>query len=85
VFDLVARRPLDLRERPFQVMDVSLFGYMGLRPDAAFAAVVDVARACRRFRGDLGILWHNDEILRTARQKRWYAELIAAVTLPTTA
>jgi hypothetical protein len=66
-------------------MDVSLFGYMGLRPDAAFAAVVDVARACRRFRGDLGILWHNDEILRTARQKRWYAELIAAVTLPTTA
>ena len=85
VFDLVACRPLDLRERPFQVMDVSLFGYMGLRPDAAFAAVVDVARACRRFRGDLGILWHNDEILRTARQKRWYAELIAAVTLPTTA
>ena len=85
VFDLVGRRPLDLRERPFQVMDVTLFGYMGLRPDAAFAAVVDIARACRRFRGDLGILWHNDEILRTARQKRWYAELIAAVTLPTTA
>ncbi len=81
VFDLVARRPLALRERPFQVMDVSLFGYMGLRPDAAFAAVVDIARACRRFRGDLGILWHNDEILRTTRQKRWYAELIEAVTV----
>ncbi len=81
VFDLVARRPLTLRERPFQVMDVTLFGYMGLRPDAAFAAVVDIARACRRFRGDLGILWHNDEILRTRRQKRWYAELIEAVTV----
>ena len=81
VFDLLGRRPLALRERPFQVMDVSLFGYMGLRPDAAFAAVVDIARACRRFRGDLGILWHNDEILRTARQKRWYAELIEAVTV----
>ena len=52
---------------------------------AAFAAVVEIARACRRFRGDLGILWHNDEILRTARQKRWYAELIAAVTAPTRA
>jgi uncharacterized protein DUF7033 len=81
VFDLGARRPLRLRERPFQVMDVSLFGYMGLRPDAAFAAVVDIARACRRFRGDLGILWHNDEILRTASQQRWYAELIEAVTV----
>ena len=85
VFDLVARRPLALRERPFQVMDVSLFGHMGLKPDAAYAAVVDIARACHRFRGDLGILWHNDEVLRTARQKRWYAELIAAVTAPTRA
>ena len=27
----------DLRERPFQVMDVTLFGYMGLAPDAAHA------------------------------------------------
>jgi len=76
---------LALRERPFQVMDVSLFGHMGLKPDAAYAAVVDIARACHRFRGDLGILWHNDEVLRTARQKRWYAELIAAVTAPTRA
>jgi hypothetical protein len=81
VFDLVGRRQLKLRERPFQVMDVSLFGHMRLRPEAAFAAVVEVARACRRFRGDLGILWHNDEVLRTARQKRWYAELIEAVTV----
>jgi hypothetical protein len=81
VFDLAARRPLRVRERPFQVMDVSLFGHMGLRPEAGFAAVVEIARACRRFHGDLGILWHNDEVLRTARQKRWYAELIEAVTV----
>ena len=80
VFDLVARRPLALRERPFQVMDVTLFGYAGLAPDAAHAVVLEVARACRRFRGDLGLLWHNDEVLRTRRQQRWYAELVAAVT-----
>ena len=80
VFDLVARQPLRLRERPFQVMDVTLFGHLGLRPDAARAAVLDVALACRRFRGDLGILWHNDEVLRTRRQQRWYADLVAAVT-----
>jgi hypothetical protein len=80
VFDLVARRPLALREQPFQVMDVTLSGYLGLPPDAARSAVLDVARACRRFRGDLGILWHNDEVLRTVRQQRWYADLVAAVT-----
>jgi hypothetical protein len=80
VFDLLARRPLTLRERPFQVMDVTLFRYLGLSPDEAYAAVLDIARACRRFRGDLGILWHNDEVLRTARQKRWYAALVEAVT-----
>ena len=49
-------------------------------PEAARAAVLDIARACRRFRGDLGILWHNDEVLRTARQQRWYADLVEAVT-----
>ena len=80
VFDLVARRQLALRERPFQVMDVTLYGYLGLSPDAARDAVLNLARTCRRFRGDLAILWHNDEVLRTARQKRWYADLIAAVT-----
>lgn len=80
VFDVVARRPLALRERPFQVMDVTLFGHQRLTPDAAHRSVVDVARECRRFSGDLGILWHNDEVLRTARQQRWYAALIEAVT-----
>ena len=35
VFDLVAGTPLGLRERPFQVMDVTLFGYMGLGRTAA--------------------------------------------------
>jgi hypothetical protein len=81
VFDLGARTPLTLREQPFQVMDVTLLGHMGLRPEEAQTAVFDIARACRRFRGDLGILWHNDEYLRTTRQKRWYAELVAAVTV----
>jgi hypothetical protein len=80
VFDVEERRPLRLRERPFQVMDVTLAGYLGLTPDAALDAVLAVARECRRFQGTLGILWHNDEVLRTAREKRWYADLVAAVT-----
>jgi hypothetical protein len=79
VFDLRARRPLTLREQPFQVMDVTLFGYLGLSPSSAREAVSEIAGTCRRFRGDLGLLWHNDEVLRTARQQRWYADLVAAV------
>ncbi|GAA1255321.1 polysaccharide deacetylase family protein [Pseudonocardia aurantiaca] len=80
VFDLEERKPLRLRERPFQVMDVTLAGYLGLTPDAAMDAVLAVARECRRFQGTLGVLWHNDEVLRTGREKRWYADLVAAVT-----
>jgi hypothetical protein len=79
VFDLLARTPLDLVEKPFQVMDVSLFGHMALTPDDATRAVLRIARECRRYGGTLGILWHNDEVLRTARQKRWYESLIATV------
>ena len=50
-------------------MDVTLFGYLGLAPDAARAAVLDIAAQCHRFRGALGLLWHNDELLRTARER----------------
>jgi hypothetical protein len=80
VFDLLARKPLPLRERPFQVMDVTLYGYLGQTPDAAHGAVLEIARACRRFSGTLGMLWHNDEVLRTASQQRWYMSLVASVT-----
>jgi hypothetical protein len=79
VFDLVARRPLALREQPFQVMDVTLFGHQALSPAAARAAVTEIAGTCRRYQGTLGILWHNDEVLRTRREQRWYADLIASV------
>jgi Family of unknown function (DUF7033) len=80
VFDLRERRALALRELPFQVMDVTLLSAMGLTPDAARAAVLDIAAECRRYGGCLGLLWHNNTLLRTAREQRWYEELIAAVS-----
>ena len=78
-FDLRARRPLELREEPFQVMDVTLLSSMGLSLDAAREATLAIAAQCRRHRGRLGILWHNNTLLRSAREQRWYAELIASV------
>ena len=82
VFDLTERRTLDLVEKPFQVMDVTLFGYLSLTPEQAAAAVLAIARQCRRFGGTLGVLWHNDEVLRTARQRRWYASLVESLVSP---
>lgn len=79
VFDLQQRRPLRLRERPFQVMDVTLLSAMGLTPDAARATVLEIAAECRRYGGCLGILWHNSTLLRSEREKRWYEQLVAAV------
>jgi hypothetical protein len=79
VFDLQARRPLRLREMPFQVMDVTLATAMALTTDRAEAAVLEIARQCRRYNGRLGILWHNNTMLRSRREQRWYEELVAAV------
>jgi hypothetical protein len=79
-FDLLERRPLRLVERPFQVMDVTLLNAMGLSFDAASAAVLDIAAQCRRYSGRLGILWHNNTLLRSEREQRWYASLVEAVT-----
>ena len=81
-FDLVQRRPLDLYERPFQIMDVTLRSSMALSHDDAQGVVTDIASTCRRYGGTLGILWHNNGLLRTDREKRWYASLIAAVCAP---
>ena len=79
VFDLRERRPLRLREEPFQVMDVTLLSSMGLSLDAARDATLAIAAQCRRHRGRLGILWHNNTLLRSAREQQWYASLIEAV------
>jgi hypothetical protein len=76
-FHLLERRPLRLRERPFQVMDRTLFEYMGLSEAAAMDAVMGVATECRRYRGTLGVLWHNNQPL-TTRQKRRYAQMVSA-------
>jgi hypothetical protein len=77
-FHLLDRRPFRLREHPLHVMDGTLFEYMKLSPDKAFESVIEVARECRRYSGTLSLLWHNSS-LPTARQKRWYEELVGAV------
>jgi hypothetical protein len=77
-FDVRARRPLRLRERPLLAMDQTLVDYMGLDPDAALQAIVDLAAECRRAAGTLTLLWHNS-MLPTAAQRDWYEAMVGAV------
>jgi hypothetical protein len=78
VFDVRARRPLRLRERPLLAMDQTLVDYMGLDPDAALQALLDLAAECRRAAGTLTLLWHNSMLPRAA-QRDWYEAMVAAV------
>jgi hypothetical protein len=78
-FDLLRRCPLDLRERPLQVMDRTLFDYMALAPHDATEAALEVARECKRMGGTFTLLWHNS-VLQTAAERRWYEELTDRVT-----
>jgi peptidoglycan/xylan/chitin deacetylase (PgdA/CDA1 family) len=60
VFDLVERKPLQLRERPLIAMDASLVRYAGLRGDAVVAEVDRLRERCRRYGGEFVLLWHNN-------------------------
>ena len=75
VFDLVARHPLRLRERPLVAMDGSLTSYMHLEAGDASRRVRSLARTCRRHGGDAVLLYHNDAVA-GARERHRYSELL---------
>ena len=77
-FDVVARRPLRLLERPLQVMDVTLTDYMGLSPDEGIARADSLARTIRRYGGEMQVLWHNTHLL-TRGARDHYQRLIEAI------
>jgi len=78
-FHLLERRAMRVREQPLIVMDVTVFGSMGLEPDAATETVLDLAATCRRHEGTFTLLWHNSE-LQTSRERAWYRELILSLS-----
>jgi peptidoglycan/xylan/chitin deacetylase (PgdA/CDA1 family) len=77
-YDLIARRPLNLVERPLHVMDGAIAPYLQFPSTDAVARVLAMAAQCRRFRGSLVVLWHNTSIA-SNRAKRQYRELIEAL------
>jgi hypothetical protein len=77
-YDLAARRPLRLRERPLIAMDTSWLLYRDASLDEAAELVVDAARTCHRFGGEFVGLFHNSS-LASARSCRWYEELVPQI------
>jgi hypothetical protein len=69
-FDLLERRPLGLRERPLLVMD------MAVLEAPTLAGVETVIRHCRRFGGELTLLWHNSQLV-SRRQRAVYQEVLS--------
>jgi hypothetical protein len=77
-YDLVARRSLALVERPLIAMDATISVYLGAGPEAALASVVALAGQCRRFGGELVLLWHNSSVA-SRGERAWYRALLEAV------
>jgi hypothetical protein len=75
VFNLEARRPLDLEEWPLTWMEVTLIGILGLQPAEGVARAIELQAACKRHGGDFTILWHNDSLV-SKRQRAAYVDLL---------
>lgn len=75
VFDLLARRPLALRERPLTVMEMAVIDADGGPRGLSFETVERLRERCRMFGGDFNLLWHNSR-LASRRQRRMYVQAI---------
>jgi hypothetical protein len=76
-FDVRAREPLRLRERPLIVMDATLTDYEGLSLDAGADRALGLKRICRTFGGDFVLLWHNNRLVRRS-ERRAYRKILEA-------
>jgi hypothetical protein len=65
VFNLKARRSLDLRERPLIVMEATVLAkrYMHLTSERALQEVRKLQERCKLYNGDFTLLWHNSELI----------------------
>ena len=78
-YDVVARRPLALRERPLLVMETTLLTYMRLGPRERLDASRALLATCRRHDGDATLLWHNSKVVSAAERREYEAIVDLAV------
>ena len=80
LYDVAAREPLKLRERPLIVMECSVIDerYMAFGTgERAFETMVGLRRECERYNGDFTLLWHNHRLL-DRRERELYEAVLDA-------
>ncbi len=70
-FDLLANEKTALRLRPFQIMDATLRGYLGLSPDEAVSASTKIIEEVRAVGGELTVVWHNSSLSEMGEWRGW--------------
>ena len=78
MFDLVNRKPLNLKQRPLINMDCTIISprYEGLGyTDRALDRFLNLKKLAQKYRGNYTILWHNSH-LSSSKDKEFYKELI---------
>ena len=79
VFDLLARRPLRLVERPLVVMEKALFGERTTFDQDGLETIEQLRDRCKLFGGNFTLLWHNSR-LASRRERRLYAAALRGKT-----
>ena len=77
LYDLRARKQLNVVEHPLIVMDCTLFEkrYMGLTPDDGQAVIIEIINTCHFYHGEFVLLWHNSYLIEEWK-KSVYSEII---------
>lgn len=78
VYDVKARRPLDLIERPMIAMEVSVIyhPYLALGYDeVAEEAFLRTKRACKKYNGDFVLNWHNNNLI-NFKQRQLFEKIL---------
>jgi hypothetical protein len=70
VYDLLGNRPLPkFMERPLIAMDVTFSHYQRLGEEEKFQAIKTLGAICRRYDGDMSLLWHNNNLINDSQQR----------------
>ncbi len=77
VFDVLARRPLRLFERPLVVMEKALFHDRATFDQQGLETIKQLNYRCKLFDGNFTLLWHNSR-LASRRERRLYTTAILA-------
>jgi hypothetical protein len=70
-YDILEDKHTDLRIIPFQIMDVTLYQYKQLTPEASKEIILKLISETRKAGGIFVSIWHNTSLLENNEWKSW--------------